>query len=427
MIKSESVRGIASVDGGREGSTMFSPRTGKNMAAEESDPGTQFSGGLGADEVHQQWPPATGPLPDLFGGAGAPLDGGQSSQNEGGGSASKEGRGGEASGLFGNRTIEERFAEAFTGKGMGFNPGQSAFLAGMMSKYASGLRQNLQQEYEAKAQAEKAEKLAKKQAKKAKKSGTGPDPELTPKGLEKHLRAKARQVEKRKREDEDRRDKAREKQPKLFLNEYGVPEPKSWSLFRTGVKAVINNVFTLSEQWGKMKEDRKNQIREQLRDKFKNGASLAPDFVNKKLSKAMSDKRNNERMPLRAYLDQNCNEAEAIIAAGRPDHILEDTWTYLVEEELQLRAYYEQKEYESSIGHYEKLETLTACQVIEMNSWKKWKEEAAALGDPPKKLIDAKARVASRPKVTHRMGQGGAWRLQSAFVSRLKLAVSPRP
>lgn len=47
----------------------------------------------------------------------------------------------------------------------------------------------------------------------------------------------------------------------------------------------------------------------------------------------------------------------------------------------------------------------------------RWNDESDELGLPPKNLVDAKDRVQFRKEATHRMGQGGTYRLSAELVS----------
>ncbi len=48
-------------------------------------------------------------------------------------------------------------------------------------------------------------------------------------------------------------------------------------------------------------------------------------------------------------------------------------------------------------------------------------------GEPPKKFLQAAARVSLHPKTTHRMGQGGLPGLKAAFVSALPSSLDSFP
>lgn len=79
------------------------------------------------------------------------------------------------------------------------------------------------------------------------------------------------------------------------------------------------------------------RIREQVKERFKNGASIDVEkFLNKRIYASLSDMRNHRRDKLRKYLAKRAMDAKAVKKEGCPDMLSPDEWAAWLEEELSI-------------------------------------------------------------------------------------------
>lgn len=243
---------------------------------------------------------------------------------------------------------------------------------------------------------------------------------LSPRAKEKSLRKEARAAERQRIQEEKKKAEERAKRPKLPLNEGGAPLARGYRLFRSQLGQILRSHYGPMDYWGKKKQDERFRIREQIKERFLNGSFLDDRFLNKKISLSLADMRNHVREKMRKYLADCSLDVEVIRAGGCPaGEIPEDAWSAWLEEELQVRAWQAKRRWKAEIAEAEKM--IGQGEVVNTDSLHQKLAEAEAnlakIGKPPSKLRKALKRVARRPKVTHRMGQGGSQRLKAEFVS----------
>lgn len=276
--------------------------------------------------------------------------------------------------------------------------------------------------------AEMAEKKLRKKEKKRKQRqaiAAGGVKSISPRSREKKLKALAKDVEKKRKEDEEKRELALQKLPSLQLDETRYPLPISYPHFRSNMHLVVNNVYKPAEKWGTMTAGRHHQIIEMVRTRFKNGARIALDYMTARIAKQMSDRRNNKRQVMRVWVRSNNQLMTKQIQEMKcPDSIPPYLWAAFLEDELQLRAFFKKWELE------EMVDNIAVDPVQFKKDMQRWNAESDELGLPPKNLIDAKDQVQTRKEATHRMGQGGTNRLSAEFGSSSSLLlsqISPMP
>lgn len=262
------------------------------------------------------------------------------------------------------------------------------------------------------------EKEEKRKRKEAKRSNVDAEEALSPRKRERKLRREAREAEKARVEELRRKEAERAQRPELALSSGGSPLPRSYNLFRSQFKQVVRANLGPLDYWGK-KEAEKFRIREQIKERFKNGAYIDDKFLNKRISASLSHVQNHQREKFRKYLAERPIDAEVVREQGCPDVLSPDEWAAWLEDELAVRAWQKVEQFELEISLAEQkrkvgedVDILPLKQKLE-----EWQKQAKILGDPPAAIVAALERVQERPAVTHRMGQGGSNRLKAEFVS----------
>lgn len=84
-----------------------------------------------------------------------------------------------------------------------------------------------------------------------------------------------------------------------------------------------------------MTTKRQYQITEMVKAKFKNGACLPLSYLSSRIAKQMSDRRNNERKLMRAWVDINKDLTAKESSNGNClDNIPEEHWSMFLEDNL---------------------------------------------------------------------------------------------
>lgn len=247
---------------------------------------------------------------------------------------------------------------------------------------------------------------------------------LSPSAREKKLRQEAMAKERKRLRREEKKEEKRQHLPVLALNAAGGALPASYEILRSNLQQVLRANFKIHETWRERTEEQKHHVRQQLKARFKNGASMSDAFLNKKISTSLSDKRNHQREKIRDYLCGLKDRAQAIKEKGCPAHLNQDAWTAWLDDELKMRAWLRRQSYQEELEDLRRQKTLGIMPADQdeetlMRKLQRAKDALDAIGQPPAILTSAVERVSCRPTVTHRLGQGGRGRFKSAFVSSL--------
>lgn len=192
---------------------------------------------------------------------------------------------------------------------------------------------------------------------------------------------------------------------------------------------ILKANFRITEYWGTKTEQEKHRIRELVKLRFSNGHSLDDRFLNRRISLSLNDRRNYVREKMRNYLlDFTNQKPEKVKEAGCPDGLDPEGWEAWIDAELAFRAWSHRRDCQRVVSEAE-ARLAAGEEVKDMARLKRklsrWTGEVAALGEPPKSILDAVERVKKRAAVTHRMGQGGSLRLKAQFVSPVLSSRAP--
>jgi hypothetical protein len=206
----------------------------------------------------------------------------------------------------------------------------------------------------------------------------------------------------------------------------GIPSELAYTGAKSTIKHIVSNNFPRGVEWGKLTKAEQKRAMTQVKDAFRNGAELDEQWLADKISNSMSQARYHDRRKIRAYL----KPLEDYRELSRPAQFSEDIWKAFYKVEVQIKAT------NDLVAAQEKLAKAKRAKEAgksdrdlkpleqKVNQMQKVVEEE---GEPPKKFLQAAARVSLRPKTTHRMGQGGLPGLKAAFVSALPSSLDSFP
>jgi hypothetical protein len=272
---------------------------------------------------------------------------------------------------------------------------------------------------QAEAQREKEEK--RKKSEERRKAAGG----LSPASIEKKKRKEERDALRKVAAEQAARELERQKLPMISLDLFGKPSELAYAGAKSTIHHIITTTFPRGTEWGKLTKEQQQQALNHVKATFRNGADMSDQWLRDKISGSMSQMRYHDRMKIRSYL----KGMRYYRGLSRPLQFSEDVWNSFYEVEVQIKASNDLQEWTHNLEYKRsqieagKLQpdydlSLLEQKVSELQS------VVDEVGKPPAKFLQAAQRISSRPKTTHKLGQGGLPCLKSEFVSPLSPLLS---
>ena len=295
-------------------------------------------------------------------------------------------------------------------------PESIASLSGMLGEV---LERGVNAAIEAKERAKQVEAQKEKEEKRKKgeerrKSTRG----LSPASLEKKKRKEERDALRRAAAEQAARELERQKLPVISLDLFGKPSDVAYAGAKSIIHHIITATFPRGTEWGKLTRVQQQQALNHVKATFRNGADMSDQWLRDKINSSMSQMRYHDRMKICSYL-KGLRDYRGL---NRPIQFAEDVWNSFYDVEVQIKASNDLQEWTHNLDYTRsqveagKIPADRDLSPLEQKV-SELQSVVAEVGKPPAKFLHAAQRISSRPKTTHKLGQGGLPRLKSEFVS----------